>query len=170
MMILGGGITAFFSVEGNLVIDEGKKTNLSDHPDGYAIGPSLTSSEFTDNDWEKFNSYMVHRFISMHVYYVEIADYAQSMLPTMKKPIYNFYKEMLPKKKMFLRYIKSKIKTSPKEVKQYISNYYKCSLDEANEYIRLLDKSDIKIIFDTCHSIWVIIHVINYIFNFFSTF
>ena len=51
--------------------------------------PSL---EFTDNDWEKFNSYMVHRFVSMHVYYVEIADYAQSMLPTMKKQIYNFYR------------------------------------------------------------------------------
>ena len=28
MMILGGGITAFFSIEGNLVIDEGKKTNF----------------------------------------------------------------------------------------------------------------------------------------------
>ena len=36
------------------------------------------SIEFTDNDWENFNSYMVHRFISMNQYYVEIADYAQS--------------------------------------------------------------------------------------------
>ena len=46
------------SVFGDLTIEytvpgyEGKKTNLSDHPDGYAIGPSLTSSEFTDTSAE----------------------------------------------------------------------------------------------------------------------
>ena len=74
------------------------------------------ASEFTDNDWEKFNSYMVHRFISMHVYYVEIADYAQSMLPTMKKEIYNFYKEMIPKRKIWLQYIKTKNKQVNKEL------------------------------------------------------
>lgn len=28
---------------------EGKKMNLSNHPDGYAIGPSLTTSEFVDS-------------------------------------------------------------------------------------------------------------------------
>ena len=41
------------SVFGDLTIDytvpgyEGKKMNLSDHPDGYAIGPSLTSVSYT---------------------------------------------------------------------------------------------------------------------------
>jgi len=46
------------SVFGDLTIEytvpgyEGKKTNLSDHPDGYAIGPSLTTSEFTDTSAE----------------------------------------------------------------------------------------------------------------------
>jgi len=84
----------------------------------------------------------------MYEGYIDIANIAQRFHPTDKKGIYNFYCEILPKKKMFLRYIKSKIKLSPKEIKQYISNYYECSLDEANEYITLLDKSDIKIIFD----------------------
>lgn len=105
-------------------------------------------NSFEEKSWENFNAYMVHRFVSMYEGYIDIANIAQRFHPTDKKGIYNFYCEMLPKKKMFLRYIKSKIKLSPKEVKQYISNYYKCSLDEANEYIILLDKSDIKIIFD----------------------
>jgi len=105
-------------------------------------------NSFEEKSWENFNAYMVHRFVSMYEGYIDIANIAQRFHPTDKRGIYNFYCEMLPKKKMFLRYIKSKIKTSPKEVKQYISNYYKCSLDEANEYITLLDKSDIKIIFD----------------------
>jgi len=105
-------------------------------------------NSFEEKSWENFNAYMVHRFVSMYEGYIDIANIAQRFHPTDKRGIYNFYCEMLPKKKMFLRYIKSKIKTPPKEIKQYISNYYKCSLDEANEYIRLLDKSDIKIIFD----------------------
>ena len=105
-------------------------------------------SSFEEKSWENFNAYMVHRFVSMYEGYIDIANIAQRFHPTDKRGIYNFYCEMLPKKKMFLRYIKSKIKTSPKEVKQYISNYYKCSLAEANEYIILLNKSDIKIIFD----------------------
>jgi len=105
-------------------------------------------NSFEEKSWENFNAYMVHRFVSMYEGYIDIANIAQRFHPTDKRGIYNFYCEMLPKKKMFLRYIKSKVKTSPKEVKEYISNYYKCSLAEANEYITLLDKSDIKIIFD----------------------
>ena len=105
-------------------------------------------NSFEEKSWENFNAYMVHRFVSMYEGYIDIANIAQRFHPTDKRGIYNFYCEMLPKKKMFLRYIKSKIKTSPKEIKQYISNYYKCSLAEANEYITLLNKSDIKIIFD----------------------
>ncbi len=105
-------------------------------------------NSFEEKSWENFNAYMVHRFVSMYEGYIDIANIAQRFHPTDKRGIYNFYCEMLPKKKMFLRYIKSKVKTSPKEIKQYISNYYKCSLDEANEYITLLNKSDIKIIFD----------------------
>ncbi|KFM15294.1 Type 2 DNA topoisomerase 6 subunit A protein [Marine Group I thaumarchaeote SCGC AAA799-O18] len=46
------------SVFGDLTIEytvpgyEGKKMNLSDHPDGYAIGPSLTSSELLETSAE----------------------------------------------------------------------------------------------------------------------
>jgi hypothetical protein len=54
---------------------------------------------------------------------------------------------MLPRKKMFLKYIKSKIKSNPKEIKEYISRYYQCSLDEANEYIILLGKEGVNNIF-----------------------
>ena len=46
------------SVFGDLTIEytvpgyEGKKMNLSDHPDGYAIGPSLTSAELLETSAE----------------------------------------------------------------------------------------------------------------------
>ena len=105
------------------------------------------TNKFKDEAWDNFNAYMVHRFVSMNHNYIEIANIAQKFHPTDKKGIYNFYCEMLPKKKMFLRYIKSKIKNNPKEIKKYISEYYKCSLDEANEYITLLGKKGVNDIF-----------------------
>ena len=105
-------------------------------------------NSFEEKSWENFNAYMVHRFVSMYEGYIDIANIAQRFHPTDKRGIYNFYCEMLPKKKIFLRYMKSKVKTSPKEAKQHIARYYECSLDEANEYITLMNKNDIKDIFD----------------------
>ena len=104
------------------------------------------SSEFTDNDWENFNSYMVHRFISMSPYYVEVADYAQSMLPTMKKEIYNFYREMLPKKKVWLQYVKSKTETVNKDLVEDIAKYYEVGAADARSYIAVMTKEEIPII------------------------
>ena len=104
------------------------------------------ASEFTDNDWENFNSYMVHRFISMSPYYVEVADYAQSMLPTMKKEIYNFYKEMIPKRKVWLQYIKSKTKNINKDLIEDIAKYYEVGTADATSYITVMTKEEISII------------------------
>ena len=89
---------------------------------------------------------MVHRFVSMHVYYVEITDYAQSMLPTMKKQIYNFYKEMLPKKKVWLQYVKSKTETINKDLVEDIAKYYEVGAADARSYIAVMTKEEIPII------------------------
>ena len=104
------------------------------------------ASEFTDNDWENFNSYMVHRFISMSPYYVEVADYAQSMLPTMKKEIYNFYREMIPKRKVWLQYIKSKTKAVNKDLIEDIAKYYEVGAADATSYITVMTKEEISIV------------------------
>ena len=101
------------------------------------------STEFTDNDWENFNSYMVHRFISMNVYYVEIADYAQSMLPNMKKEIYNFYKEMIPKNKTYLKYVKSQTKGYSKDLLEKVADYYEVGIREARSYIAVMKKDEL---------------------------
>ena len=104
------------------------------------------ASEFTDNDWENFNSYMIHRFISMSPYYVEVADYAQSMLPTMKKEIYNFYREMIPKRKVWLQYIKSKTKNINKDLIEDIAKYYEVGTADATSYIAVMTKEEISIV------------------------
>ena len=101
------------------------------------------NTEFTDNDWDNFNSYMVHRFISMNQYYVEIADYAQSLMPTNKKEIYNFYKEMIPKSKTYLKYVKSQTKDYSKELIEKIAEYYEVGAHEARSYIAVMKKNEL---------------------------
>ncbi len=61
---------------------------------------------FSEQDWESFNSYMIHRFISMNPYYIELSNEIQTILPTEKKQIYTIYRELIPKRKVFLKYIK----------------------------------------------------------------
>ena len=86
---------------------------------------------------------MVHRFISMSPYYVEVADYAQGLMPNNKKEIYNFYKEMIPKRKVWLKYIKTKNKSYNKELINLIKEYFEVSETEASSYINILDKKGI---------------------------
>ena len=101
------------------------------------------AQEFTDKDWEIFNSWLVHRFISMNLYYVELANYAQTLMPTNKKEIYNFYKEFIPKRKVFLKYMKSKNKSASKELVEKVSSYFKVGEAEGSSYIDVMDNGNI---------------------------
>ena len=100
------------------------------------------SEEFTDKDWDNFNSYMIHRFISMNLYYTELTNYAQSLMPNNKKEIYNFYKEMIPRRKAFFKYIKTKTKQPNKELVEKITSYFEIGSSEASTYIDLMSKND----------------------------
>lgn len=102
------------------------------------------AEEFTDKDWSIFNSWLIHRFISMNLYYVELANYAQSLMPHNKKEIYNFYKEMIPKGKSYFKYIKSKSKNHNKELIEILSNYFKIGTSEIPTYINILGNEKIK--------------------------
>lgn len=99
---------------------------------------------FSDQHWESFNSYMIHRFISMNPYYVEVANQIQTILPTEKKQIYTIYRELIPKRKVFLKYIKNIGDKFNNDLIELLSSYYECSKSEAKEYFNILDKKEIK--------------------------
>ena len=98
---------------------------------------------FTDKDWEVWNSYMIHRFLSMDRSHIEIVNDIQEILPTSKKQIYSIYKEFIPKNSKWNKYIKSKVKQPNKDLVNHIKDYFKCSSKEAKEYIYMLDKPEI---------------------------
>lgn len=101
-------------------------------------------NEFSEESWNVFNSWLIHRFVSMYDKYVDIANIAQKIPLTEKEKVYTVYKTMLPKKKVYLKYIKNENKKDSKELTEYIAEYFRCSLGEANEYIDLLQEYGIK--------------------------
>ena len=101
------------------------------------------SSQFSQEDWDGWNSYMVHRFLSMNISYIDVVNVAQKFQPTDKIGIYNFYKDFLPKKKIWNKYIKNKNKKDSKELLKIIANYLELGINEANSYIPLLNKGEI---------------------------
>jgi len=95
-------------------------------------------SNFSQASWDKWNSYMIHRYVSMYIGYIDIANYVQKINPQNKQQIYSIYREMIPKKKTWLKYIKNQNKRNYQELAEYIAEYFQCSLGEADHYIDIL--------------------------------
>jgi hypothetical protein len=101
-------------------------------------------SSISDESWDTWNSYMVHRYVSMNQDYIDIANLVQKINPQNKKQIYSIYKEMIPKRKMWLKYIKNEAKKEQKELEEYVAKYFDCSLGEAEHYIDILRGTGVK--------------------------
>ena len=101
-------------------------------------------NSFTEDEQSSFSPYIVHRYVSMYYGYVDIANVAQKLPMTESEKIYTIYKTMLPKKKMFLKYIKNQNKKVSKDIKEYVATYFECGLREANHYIDILQKTGIQ--------------------------
>ena len=100
--------------------------------------------EISEKSWEKWNTFMICRYLSMDINYIDIVNYVQKVNPQSKKEIYTIYREMIPKKKVYLKYVKNENKKNYKELAEYIADYLECGLGEADEYIPILQEHGIR--------------------------
>ena len=96
-------------------------------------------NSFSDKDWELWNSYMIHRFMSMDRNFLPIVNEVQTIPPQNKKEIYTIYREFIPKNNKWNKYIKSNIKQHKTELLTHLSNYWECSQNEVKEYLNFLE-------------------------------
>lgn len=101
------------------------------------------SDSFTNRDWDLFNSYMIHRFMSMDRNFIELSNIAQTFPPDNKKQIYEFYKEYVPKNKRFNRYIKAKSNPPSDILLENIAHHYEISKKEAIDYVNMLGINEV---------------------------
>ena len=101
-------------------------------------------NSFTEDQQSSFNPYMIHRFVSMYNGYIDIANIAQKLPLTDKEKVYTIYKTLLPKKKMYLKYIKNQNQKKYTELAEYISDYFEVSLGEAEHYIDIIREEGVR--------------------------
>ena len=91
------------------------------------------------NETEKkqWSNYMIHRFLSMKMEYVDVVNEIQryNLKP---KDLYKLYTNVLPKKKEWLKYVKGKKDMKhPKWLLEIVARHYESSLAEAHEYLEV---------------------------------
>jgi len=99
---------------------------------------------FSDKERESFNPYMVNRFLSMHEPFVELVNYVQTIPYTEKQKYYTVYCQLLPKKNVWLKYIKSKMRQPTKELVNAIAQIMECSQREAVNAVITLDNDHLE--------------------------
>ena len=99
---------------------------------------------FTSEDQKSFGKWMINKFLSMNQDYIEVVNIVQKYDFLTDKQTYNLYKNTLPKRKVYLRFIKGKKDKSNTKDLVNLSDYFACSLREVKDYIELLDPTDVK--------------------------
>ena len=104
---------------------------------------------FSVTEQKTFSPYMVHRFLSMNQNYVELVNDFQKYYTLEPKQVYEFYKEVIPKKRSFDKYIKAKKEeTYPEWVIEILCEYFKESKNHIIEYLYLMEKSELRTILE----------------------
>jgi hypothetical protein len=97
--------------------------------------------EYSEEEKKVWNSFMIHRLLSMNPKYIEVVNYVQGLNLKDNKKLYEVYCFMIPQSKnTYSAYIKSNTKKASPEVAQHVAEYFECSVSEAEEYISLTDK------------------------------
>ena len=119
-----------------------KRKNLFDHIN--AITSQQHSNywdDISDEDKKSWSNYMVNRFLSMKMEWIEFVNEVQKY-PLKPKELYKVYTDMLPKKRQWLKYIKGdKEMKYPKWVYEIVAKHLQISLREASDAVDMYELS-----------------------------
>ena len=104
-------------------------------------------NEFTEDEQKKFSPFIINRWLSMDIEFIEIVNYFQKYAVGTLEPreVYKWYCDVLPKGKRFNKYIKGKkSKKYDKDLINVLYNYFECSKLHIEEYLEFLSRDDIK--------------------------
>ena len=96
----------------------------------------------TESDKKTWSNYMIHRFISMKSDWIEVANEIQRYWELKHKTIYQFYTNILPRGRTFLRYTKSKKKSKiEKWAMDILCDYFQESSHNVEKTLDIMGKN-----------------------------
>ena len=117
---------------------------LFDHINALFLSDKNYFTKLSDPDKKSFSTYMVNRFLSMHQDLIDAVNYFQRFNHDLEPSIvFKLYYDILPKKKLYLKYIKAvhETKVNP-DLVTFLSEHYRVSKEEAEDYLRIYLMSD----------------------------
>ena len=97
-----------------------------------------------EGDKKTWSNYMVHRFLSMKSDWIQVVNELQKYWELKPKSVYQFYIDIIPKGRTFLKYTKSKKKSKvEKWAMEHLVDYFQCSTREIEEYLNILTKEQV---------------------------
>lgn len=103
---------------------------------------------FSEEDKKSFNAWLVNRFLSMNPDYIEVVDMVQKYQHLTDKQLYTLYQTLIPRKNVFLKYIKGKKDKNSTEDLQYLARYFECSIREVKDYMEFTPQNEMVNILD----------------------
>ena len=95
---------------------------------------------FTDEDKDGFNAFIINKALSFNKDYIQVVEIAM-MYPMPPEKLYQFYCNMLPKKQIWNKWIKSQVEYNEEELTT-LSQYFECSTREVKDFIGLLEDQE----------------------------
>ena len=100
--------------------------------------------KYSESDWKSYSPYMINRWLSMARDYTDIIDNTQKYYNLSKESHYKMLCGVLPKRKVFTRYVKSKkVKKYNSELVDALTKHYEVSKTEVKGYIDLAMNDDL---------------------------
>ena len=115
-----------------------KKKSLFDHiKEVTSVQKSNYWENLSDDDKKTWNNYMIHRFLSMKMEWVELVNELQKY-NLQSKELYKLYTNILPKGKQWLKYIKRRNQMEhPNWLINIVANDMEVSKQEAYQAIEM---------------------------------
>tara|TARA_B100000902_G_scaffold169477_1_gene164029 strand:- start:63 stop:494 length:432 start_codon:yes stop_codon:yes gene_type:complete len=105
---------------------------------------TLYWDSLNDGDKKSWSNYMVHRFLSMKSEWIQVVNEIQKYWELNPKNVYQFYIDMLPRGRTFLKYTKSKKKSKvEKWAMEHLVDYFQCSTREVEQHLDILTKEQV---------------------------
>jgi len=122
-----------------------KKATIFDHL-SYITDKKVVWDTLSDADKKTFTPYMINKWLSMNMDFVEIVNELQKYTigQLSAAETYKLYFDILPKQKQYSKYIKGKKADKfNSELVELISNHFLVSEKEAKEYIEMYFEQNI---------------------------
>ena len=101
-------------------------------------------SSFTEEEQSGFNSFIINKALSFNKNYIQVVEMAM-MYPIPPDKLYDFYKDIIPKKPMWNKWVKSNVNWIDEEL-QILATYFECGTREVKDFFEILSLEEKNVI------------------------